>query len=65
MLSSGGGLLVAHRKKLKTFICTSDLPYDRHKYKCVLKDGREVILDDYELVRAVWNQYGCDKVEVL
>ena len=41
---------MARKKKLKTFTSTSEAPYDRHKYKCTLKDGREIILDDYEYV---------------
>ena len=43
---------MAHRKKkLKTFTSTSDLPYDRHTYKMVLKNGKSIVVDDYELVR--------------
>ena len=57
---------MAHKKKkLKTFTNTSDAPYDRHKYKVLLSDGREIILEDYEYVRAVWYQYDCKGVEVL
>ena len=57
---------MAHRKKkLKTFSSTSDAPYDRHKYKVLFKNGGEVILDDYEYVRAIWHQYDCIGAEVL
>tara|TARA_R110002020_G_scaffold388585_1_gene599285 strand:+ start:303 stop:533 length:231 start_codon:yes stop_codon:yes gene_type:complete len=35
---------------------TSDLPYDRHKYKVHTKTGRTHIFDDYEQVRAIWFQ---------
>ena len=53
------------KKKLKTFTSTSDAPYDRHKYKVLLRDGREVTIEDYEFVRAIWHQYDCTGVEVL
>ena len=35
---------------MKTFKQTSDKPYDRHEYKLVLKNGKSITVDDYELV---------------
>jgi co-chaperonin GroES (HSP10) len=40
----------------KTFKQTSDLPYDRHNYKLVLSNGKEVIFEDYEDVQVTWFQ---------
>ena len=37
----------------------------RDTFENAVKKGREVILDDYEYVRAVWHQYDCTSVEVL
>ena len=52
----------------KTFKQTCDKPYDRHDYKLVYEDGKEVIFDDYEYVQLTWFQH-CGKflshVEVL
>ena len=42
---------------LKTFTCTSEAPYDRHSYKLVLKNGKGIILEDYEMVRAYWYKF--------
>lgn len=50
MQSSGGGLL-------EEFKSTSDKPYDRHKYKLVLKNGKAIILEDYDQVRQMWYQF--------
>ena len=54
-------------KKLKTFTSTCDKDYDRHSYKLVLKNGKALILEDYEMVRQYWYQYKnqMDCVEVL
>lgn len=41
---------------MKTFSQTCDKPYDRHHYKLVYTNGREVIYDDYMQVQAVWFQ---------
>lgn len=41
---------------MKTFAQTSDRPYDRHDYKLVLTDGREIIFDNYEDVQLTWFQ---------
>jgi hypothetical protein len=39
-----------------TFKQTSDKPYDRHNYKLVLSNGKEVIFEDYEDVQVTWFQ---------
>jgi len=39
------------------FTQTSDGLYDRHFYRVVLTDGRSVMLEDYEQVRAFWFEY--------
>ena len=48
---------------------TSDEPYDRHDYKIVLKNGKSITFDDYEIVNAFWwnnNQMrNLDYIEVL
>ena len=36
----------------KHFTNTSTKPYDRHTYKLQFPDGRHVVFDDYELLRA-------------
>ena len=41
----------------KPFTSTCNKPYDRHTYKLVLKNGKAVVIEDYELVRATWYQY--------
>jgi ABC-type transporter lipoprotein component MlaA len=40
----------------KWFERTSDLPYDRQRYKVHTKTGKTHIFDDYEQVRAIWFQ---------
>ena len=40
----------------KHFTHTSTKPYDRHTYKLMFPDGREVVFDDYEILRAYWMQ---------
>jgi hypothetical protein len=35
---------------------TCDKPYDRHDYELVLKDGRTIVFEDYEMMRAAWFQ---------
>jgi hypothetical protein len=37
---------------------TSDKPYDRHDYKVVFEDGKEIIFDNYEDVQLTWFQNG-------
>ena len=54
---------------IKSFTCTSTLPYDRHTYKLYLTDGRTTTFHDYEQLRAYWMQtnqiMGLSHVEVL
>ena len=45
------------KKKLKTFTCTCDKPYDRHTYKLILNNDKSVVLEDYEMVRQYWFQF--------
>ena len=40
----------------ETFKQTCDKPYDRHHYKLVFVDGKEVIFDNYEDVQVTWFQ---------
>jgi hypothetical protein len=42
----------------QTFKQTCDKPYDRHDYKLVYGDGKEVIFDNYEDVQLIWFQNG-------
>jgi len=52
----------------KTFNQTCDKPYDRHNYKLIFTNGREVIFDNYEDVQVTWFQLPADflsHVEVL
>ena len=55
------------KQKLKIFTNTSDKPYDRHKYRMVMKTGKAIVLDDYELCRNYWWQYRqfMDHIDVL
>ena len=45
-------------QKIKTFKQTCDKPYDRHDYKLVYENGKEVIFDNYEDVQLTWFQRG-------
>ena len=38
------------------FTQTSDKSYDRHKYQINLTNGKSVVFDDYEIMRAAWFQ---------
>ena len=40
-----------------SFERTCDKLYDRHEYEIVLKEGRKIRLDNYEVVRAFWVQH--------
>jgi len=56
-----------HKKTPVTFTSTCDKDYDRHTYKLVLKNGKALVLEDYEMVRQYWYQYKAqlEAVEVL
>jgi hypothetical protein len=41
----------------ETFTTYCDKPYDRHRYKMILNNGKAIILEDYEMVRAYWYHY--------
>jgi len=41
------------------FECTSSEPYDRHNYKIVSNDGRELIIDNWRDTQLLWFQSGC------
>ena len=49
------------------FTTYCDKPYDRHTYKMVLKSGKEVIFEDYEMMRAHWFHWkpNCESIEIL
>ena len=38
------------------FTQTSDKSYDRHKYQINLTNGKSVVFDDYDIMRAAWFQ---------
>jgi hypothetical protein len=38
----------------QSFTQTSHKPYDRHDYKIVYDDGKEVIFDNYEDAQLLW-----------
>ena len=42
---------------LKSFTSTSEEDYDRHTYKLVLKNGKAIVFEDYEMVRAYWHKF--------
>ena len=44
--------------EVKSFKLHCEKPYDRHDYKLVFEDGREVIFDNYEDVQVTWFQRG-------
>ncbi len=39
------------------FTQTSDKPYDRHFYRIVLTNGKSMVIEDYDQMRAMWFQY--------
>ena len=54
---------------VKIFTQTSDDPYDRHAYRLNVPGSNSVVIEDYELLRAIWfekcrNFTGCT-VDVL
>ena len=54
-------------KQIRTFTSTSEEDYDRHKYKLCLKNGKAIVLEDYEQARTFWHQFRTqlDHVEVM
>ena len=40
----------------ETFTQTSNMPYNRHRYKLVYMNQKSVIYEDYEDVQLVWFQ---------
>ena len=34
-----------------------DKPYEKHTYKIVLKNGKAIIFEDYDVMRYHWYQY--------
>lgn len=38
----------------ESFTQTSDLPYDRHRYKLVYTNGQSIIFESYQEVREAW-----------
>ena len=45
------------KKKLpKHFTCTSETPYDRHRYKVVFTGADPVIVDEWEQANLIWFQ---------
>lgn len=44
-----------------------DKPYDRHTYKLVLTTGKEVVHEDYDILRSLWFQRSslCSHIEVV
>jgi len=54
---------------LEVFLQTSDDPYDRHNYRLNVPGSNPLIVEDYEVLRAIWfekvrNYTGCT-VDVL
>ena len=41
----------------EVFTSYCDKPYDRNKYKLVLKNGKAIVLEDYDQVRQLWYQF--------
>lgn len=39
---------------MTNFTQTSDLPYERHKYKLYLKDGNPIMFDNWEDAKIYW-----------
>ncbi len=42
----------------QSFKLHCEKPYDRHDYKVVFEDGRELVFDNYEDVQLYWFQHG-------
>jgi predicted nucleic acid-binding protein len=41
----------------ETFTTYCDKDYDKHNYRIILTNGKAIVLEDYEVVRAFWYQY--------
>jgi hypothetical protein len=39
---------------MESFNQTSNIPYDRHQYKLIYTDGKQVFFEHYEDVQATW-----------
>ena len=52
---------------LKIFTQTSDKPYDQNKYKIVFKNGKSVVVENYETMKSMWYQWRKDvsNVEII
>jgi len=48
--------MASKKQEIKTFTSTCNKDYDRHSYKLILNNGKAVVLQDYEHVRAFWFQ---------
>lgn len=51
----------------ENFTTYCDKPYNRHKYKLLLKSGKSITHDDYDVVRNMWFQCAphCSTIEVI
>ena len=45
-----------NKQEVKTFKQTSNDLYNRHHYKLILSNGREIVFEDYMEVQAAWLQ---------
>ena len=54
-------------KEGETFTTYCDKHYDRHDYKIVLKNGKCISFESYEVMRYHWYQWksSCSHVEVI
>ena len=48
----------------KNFTTYCDKPYDKHKYRLVLQNGKAIVLEDYDQVRQLWYQFRQQMVTV-
>ena len=48
----------------EVFTSYCDKPYDMNKYKLVLKNGKAIVLEDYDQVRQLWYQFRTQMVRV-
>ena len=45
------------KDEIKWFAQTSDKPYNRHTYRLKFHNGKAIVYDDYEVMRAHWFQW--------